>query len=80
MGDGLRIRLADADSIPGCALELPFYARLGFVEIPRETSRPQSVAIVLDETDRELDPETRVVMGYRSGTPLIQERQLSPRE
>jgi len=41
----------------------PFYARLGFVEISRETSRPELAAIVLDEADRGLDPETRVVMG-----------------
>ncbi len=56
----------------------PFYARLGFLEIPRETLRPELVALVSDEADRGLDPDTRVVMGYRCGTPLIQERQLSP--
>jgi GNAT superfamily N-acetyltransferase len=58
----------------------PFYASLGFVEIFRENLRPELVALVSDEADRGLDPDTRVVMGYRCGTPLIRERQPSPRE
>lgn len=58
----------------------PFYARLGFVEIPRETLRPELAALVFDEAHRGLDPDTRVVMGYRCGTPLIQEPQLLPHE
>lgn len=43
----------------------PFYASLGFVEIPRDELRPELVALVSDEADRGLDPEARVVMGYR---------------
>jgi GNAT superfamily N-acetyltransferase len=46
---------------------LPFYGRLGFVEIPRETLRPELSA----EAHRGLDPDTRVVMGYRCEPPVI---------
>ena len=46
---------------------LPFYARLGFVEIARETLRPELAAVVSQEAHRGLDPDTRVVMGYRCG-------------
>ncbi len=44
LGDHLRVRHADLDDVPGCALELPFYARLGFVEIPCETYVPSWLA------------------------------------
>jgi GNAT superfamily N-acetyltransferase len=44
---------------------LPFYARLGFVEIPRDLLRPELVAVVSDEAARGLAPETRAVMAYR---------------
>ena len=59
---------------------LPFYARLGFVEIPHETLRPELAAVVSEEADRRLDPDTRVVMGYRCGPPMIRERRPLPRE
>lgn len=58
----------------------PFYARLGFLAIPRKKLRPELAAVVSDEADRGLDPDTRVVMGYRCGTPLIQEARLLPCE
>lgn len=45
----------------------PFYARLGFVEIPRETLRPELAAVVAEEAHRGLDSRTRVVMGFQSG-------------
>ena len=59
---------------------LPFYARLGFVEIPRETLRPELAAVVSAEADRGFDSDTRAVMGYRCGPAVIRERQPSPRE
>jgi hypothetical protein len=42
----------------------PFYERLGFVEIPRDTMRPELAAVVSEEADRGLDRDARVVMGY----------------
>ena len=48
---------------------LPFYARLGFVEIPRKDLRSELAAVVSEEADRGLNPDTRVVMGYRCGPP-----------
>ena len=33
---------------------LPFYARMGFAEIPRETPRPELAAVVSEEADRGL--------------------------
>jgi len=47
----------------------PFYARLGFVEMPRETLRRELAAVVSGEAERGLDPEARVVMGYRCVSP-----------
>ena len=47
------------------AWNLPFYARLGFVEIPRESLRPELAAVVSEEAARGLAPETRAVMAYR---------------
>jgi len=52
----------------------PFYARLGFEEIPRETLRSELLAVVSEEADRGLDPDTRVVMGYRCVPPAIREQ------
>jgi GNAT superfamily N-acetyltransferase len=52
---------------------LPFYARMGFVEIPRETLRSELAAVVSEEAHRGLDPNTRAVMGYRCGPPAIRE-------
>lgn len=43
----------------------PFYARLGFAKIPREALRSKLSAVVSEEATSGLDPETRVVMGYR---------------
>src|SRR5690242_8350176 len=43
----------------------PFYKRMGFVEIPRETLRPELAAVVWEEAHRGLDPHTRAVMAYR---------------
>lgn len=47
------------------AWNLPFYARLGFVEIPRDRLRPELAAVVANEAARGLAPETRAVMEYR---------------
>lgn len=44
---------------------LAFYARLGFVEIPRDLLRPELAAVVSNEAARGLAPETRAVMAYR---------------
>lgn len=44
---------------------LPFYARLGFVEIPPDRLRTELVAVVSDETARGLVPAKRAVMAYR---------------
>ena len=51
----------------------PFYARMGFVEIPRETLRPELAAVVSEEAHRGLDPGSRAVMEYRRGQPVILE-------
>ena len=55
------------------AWNFPFYSRLGFVEIPRESLRPELAAVISEEAHRGLDPDTRVVMGYRCGPPLIRD-------
>ena len=44
---------------------LPFYARLGFVEIPKDQIRRELAAVVAREAARGLGPETRAAMGYR---------------
>ena len=41
---------------------MPFYARLGFEEIPPEELRPALLSIIEDETRRGLDPSRRVAM------------------
>ena len=44
---------------------LPFYARLGFVEIPGGLLRPELAALVSNEAARGLAAERRAVMAYR---------------
>jgi predicted N-acetyltransferase YhbS len=44
---------------------LPFYVRLGFVEIPPHLLRPELAAVVAEEAQRGLAPETRAVMSCR---------------
>jgi GNAT superfamily N-acetyltransferase len=44
---------------------MPFYARLGFQEIPADRLRPELTAVVQDETARGLDPRARVVMQWQ---------------
>src|SRR5688572_9242809 len=41
---------------------MPFYARLGFEEIPPEDLTPALLSVVNDETRRGLDPNRRVAM------------------
>ena len=43
---------------------MPFYARLGFAEVPVEERRPELEAIVRAEAARGFDPERRLVMKY----------------
>lgn len=57
---------------------LPFYARLGFVELPREILRPELAAVVAEEARRGLDPTTRAVMGYRCGSLSSADNDLRP--
>ena len=47
---------------------MPFYARLGFEQMPTNRLRPELAAVVRDETARGLDPKRRVVMKYRVRT------------
>ncbi|MEP7309123.1 MAG: GNAT family N-acetyltransferase [Acidobacteriota bacterium] len=47
------------------AWNLPFYARLGFIEISGVVLRRELSAIVSEEADRGLSRETRAVMSYR---------------
>jgi GNAT superfamily N-acetyltransferase len=44
---------------------MPFYARLGFVEVPVGTLTLALKAVVADEVRRGLDPERRVVMRWQ---------------
>jgi len=46
------------------AFNFPFYARMGFVEIPSHELRPELVAVVSEEATRGLSPESRAVMAY----------------
>ena len=48
---------------------LPFYARLGFVEIPPDLLRPELAAVLSNEAARGLAPEIRAVMAYRPLSP-----------
>ena len=47
-----------------CAVRwnMPFYAGLGFLEVPADALTPALAAVVADETARGLDPRARVVM------------------
>ena len=58
----------------------PFYTRLGFLEVSCEALRSELVALVSNEAHRGLDSDSRVVMGYRCGIPVIPEAGLSSRE
>ncbi len=44
---------------------MPFYARLGFEEVPPGEVRPELAAAVREEAARGLDPRSRVTMRYR---------------
>lgn len=46
---------------------MPFYRRLGFEVVPAEGLQAPIAAVVQAETDRGLDPGSRVVMRYRTG-------------
>lgn len=46
---------------------MPFYAGLGFVEVPRSDWRAELERVVANETARGLDPATRVVMAWSPG-------------
>lgn len=46
---------------------MPFYAKLGFVDVTGEPRRPELGAVVDDEAARGLDPASRVVMRWRPG-------------
>jgi len=65
------IELAAAQLLEGhapvraVAWNMPFYAKLGFEEIPARALRAELAAVVQDETARGLDPAARVVMRYR---------------
>jgi GNAT superfamily N-acetyltransferase len=52
---------------------MPFYARMGFVEVSCEDWRPELAAVVARETARGLVPENRVVMAYdcQSSTRIV---------
>ena len=56
-----QMTLATFRSVPW---NMPFYARLGFVELPTHELRPEVEAVVRGEADRGLDRDQRVVMGY----------------
>ena len=43
---------------------MPFYARVGFVELPRRDWGAELALLVANETGRGLDPTTRVVMSW----------------
>jgi len=48
---------------------MPFYAHLGFVELPPARLRPELRQVVAAEAARGLNPDNRVVMGYWSDQP-----------
>jgi GNAT superfamily N-acetyltransferase len=52
---------------------MPFYARLGFREMPADELSAELRAVVEDETARGLDPARRVVMRYRCEPRLREE-------
>jgi hypothetical protein len=50
---------------------MPFYARLGFEEVPADALSPALQAVRRDETRRGLDPSRRVVMRYAVLAPNV---------
>jgi GNAT superfamily N-acetyltransferase len=46
------------------AWNMPFYSRLGFVEIPAADLRRELAAVVREEAERGMAPESRVVMSH----------------
>jgi hypothetical protein len=56
---------------------MPFYARLGFEEIPAATLTPALRSVLEDEARRGLDPARRVAMRWRA-QPTAPVRQLLP--
>ena len=56
------LRQVTLTTFRGVPWNMPFYARLGFEELPRAEWPPPLRAIVADEAARGLDPERRVVM------------------
>lgn len=50
------------------AWNFPFYSRMGFAEISRDSLRPELAAVISEEAHRGLDPGTRAVMAYRCGS------------
>lgn len=65
VGNGLRLVDADPDDVQSRALEPAVYARLGFVEVPRDQLGPELAAVVSTEATRGLAPEARAVTAYR---------------
>jgi len=59
------------------AWNLPFYARLGFVEIPGDGLRSELAAVVAEEAGRGLARETRAVMSYRCAPNATSDRESS---
>ena len=59
------------------AWNMPFYARLGFAEIPSDELTPALIAIIEDETQRGLDPNRRVAMRFALTQPNPQITQAS---
>jgi SAM-dependent methyltransferase/GNAT superfamily N-acetyltransferase len=51
------------------AWNAPFYAKLGFVEVPTAALAPEVVAVVRHETEHGLDPERRLVMRWEAPVP-----------
>jgi GNAT superfamily N-acetyltransferase len=47
------------------AWNFPFYARLGFGEIPSHGLRAELAAVLREEAERGLAPQARAIMGYR---------------
>jgi hypothetical protein len=66
--------------LPGCALEPPVLCACGIRENPPRDTASRVGRRVSKETDRGLDPDTRVVMSYPMGAPVIHERRPLPRE
>ena len=50
----------------GLPFNMPFYARMGFAEVPADELREELLRTVAEEAARGLDPPRRVVMRYRT--------------